>query len=249
MAKQIDTGTLKILSETRIEGNTIYLTCPQLNRKEYMAVNDVLTKMGGKWNTRAKGHIFTTDPTDSLEQVLLTGEISPPENYGCFFTPQPLAAKVIVKADIKPGMLVLEPQAGQAALADEAAKIVNVSQIKCIEYLENNIAVLRQKGYEAIHADFLTITPEPIYDRIIMNPPFARQADINHVLHAFEFLKPGGKLTSIMSNGITFREDNKSKAFRSLLEQRGSYITNPEGSFRQSGTMVNTIIAELHRPF
>ncbi len=31
-----------------------------------------------------------------------------------------------------------------------------------------------------------------------MNPPFSRQQDIRHVMHAAKFLKPGGRLVAVM---------------------------------------------------
>ena len=43
-----------------------------------LKVNDVLENIGGKWDRKAKGHVFDEDPTDRLETVFLTGEIIPP---------------------------------------------------------------------------------------------------------------------------------------------------------------------------
>ena len=79
MTKRIDEQTLAILSRVTVEGNTIFLTCGQLDRKQYQAVNEVLENIGGKWNRKLKGHVFEIDPEDALDQVLLTGEIMPPD--------------------------------------------------------------------------------------------------------------------------------------------------------------------------
>jgi 16S rRNA G1207 methylase RsmC len=79
-----------------------------------------------------------------------------------------------------------------------------------------------------------------------MNPPFAKQADIAHVTHAHQFLKPGGLLVAVMSNSVTFRGGRVAEGFRALLaEVGGSLEPLPEGSFQVSGTGVNTIIATL----
>jgi type I restriction-modification system DNA methylase subunit len=79
-----------------------------------------------------------------------------------------------------------------------------------------------------------------------MNPPFAKQADIKHILHAFKCLKPGGKLVAIMSNGVMFRENKASSDFRDFVASRGGSITDlPEGSFKASGTGVNTCVAVI----
>jgi 16S rRNA G1207 methylase RsmC len=44
------------------------------------------------------------------------------------------------------------------------------------------------------------------YDRILMNPPFANGADIKHILHAIELLKPGGRLVAICADGPRQRD-------------------------------------------
>ena len=62
--------------------------------------------------------------------------------------------------------------------------------------------------------DFLETTPEPVYDRVIMNPPFTRGADAKHVLHALGFVKPGGLLVSVMSNGASYRGDKAYERIR-----------------------------------
>ena len=67
---------------------------------------------------------------------------------------------------------------------------------------------LEAKGYNlAGESNFLDHEGE--YDRIVMNPPFEAGQDIDHVRHAFQFLKDGGRLVSIMSPSPFFREDKK----------------------------------------
>lgn len=94
--------------------------------------------------------------------------------------------------------------------------------------------------------DFLMVEPEPIYDRVVMNPPFGRQADIKHVNHALKFLKSGGMLVSVMSSSVTFRSNKLTADFRQMVEDRGGHIEElPESSFKSSGTMVNTVIVVI----
>ena len=70
-----------------------------------------------------------------------------------------------------------------------------------------------------IRGDFLHLKPDPenLYDRVVMNPPFDRERDIDHVIHALKFLAPEGVLVAIMSAGTEFRETRKSVAFRELM--------------------------------
>ncbi len=245
MPKQIDEKTLAILSRVTVDGNAIFLTCGQLTRKEYVAVNEILEHIGGKWNKKVKGHVYNNDPTDALEQVLLLGEIIPPKKYGYFPTPPELAKHVIDLAEIEPGMTVLEPSAGQGGIADYLPEGCIVD---CVELLPDNVKVLEGKGYRVTPGCFLSIETKPLYDRIVMNPPFEKQADISQVLHAWKCLKPGGRLVSIMSAGVSFRENKKTLDFRELVDCYGFMEHNDPGAFKASGTMVNTVTVVLNKP-
>ena len=244
---KINEETLAILSRVTVIGNKIELTCGQLGRKEYQVLNKVLENMGGKWNRYSKAHIFPEDPTDKLEMILLTGEIVEPKKYGYFPTPPELAQHIIDLAEIAPEHMVLEPSAGQGGLSDH---IPACKQLDLVELLDDNVAVLLEKGYSVIQANFLSYPKEiPFYDRIIMNPPFEKQRDIDHVLHAYSFLKPGGRLVAIMSASVTYRENKKTLAFRQLLSNIDAHVeSNPEGSFKSSGTMVNTVCVVMDKP-
>ena len=63
MSDTIPEQVLTVLSTVEIEGNNVLITA-QLDRKLYLAVNKVLDRIGGKWNKKAKSHVFDADPTD-----------------------------------------------------------------------------------------------------------------------------------------------------------------------------------------
>jgi hypothetical protein len=122
--------------------------------------------------------------------------------------------------------------------------------VDCVEIQPELAARLRADGiYNRIMcADFLTLRPQDFepYDTIVMNPPFDRERDIDHVTHALKFLRPGGSLHAIMSAGTEFRETKKSQAFRDLVAKLGGSIDDlPAGSFSESGTWCNTIIVRV----
>jgi hypothetical protein len=97
--------------------------------------------------------------------------------------------------------------------------------------------------------DFLAVAPRPHYDRVVMNPPFAKDADAKHVIHAFDFLAPEGLLVAVLSNGVTFHTTPAAKAFRALLEATGGQLHYlPAHSFRASGTGVDSVVAVLPGP-
>lgn len=244
---KISNSVLAVLSASEIDGNTLKMKSGQLDRKLYVEVNKILAAMGGAWNKKAGGHVFSEPPTEKLEQVLLTGEILPPQNFGYFPTPQGLAQKAVMLADVQPGMLILEPSAGTGAIASEVKKAVGGDSVRCVELLPDNCKVLKEQAYDVVvQADFLTLKPVEMFDRVVMNPPFAKQADISHVEHAYKFLKPGGRLVAIMSSGVTFRENKKTVEFKDTLKPM--FRVNPDGAFKESGTMVNTVMAIIDKP-
>ena len=88
--------------------------------------------------------------------------------------------------------------------------------------------------------------PDGLYDRIFMNPPFDRERDIDHVMHALRFLKPDGYLVAIMSAGTEFRDTKKAVSFRALMaERRARFSDLPAGSFAHAGTYVNTCLLRM----
>lgn len=241
---KINNDVLAVLSQAIVNGNAVTLT-GQLDRKLYIKTNEVLEAAGGKWNRKAKAHLFNGDATEIIEQIILTGEILIPQDFGYFPTPEPVVNRLMELAEIEPGMLVLEPSAGQGAIAREVAKIARVD---CIELLQKNAEILVDADIyrTVVKGNFLETYLHPVYDRVVMNPPFERQADIKHVQHALKFLKPGGRLVSVMSASVTFRENNLTREFRELVSSRkGSIEALPEGSFKVSGTGVNTVIVTI----
>lgn len=243
---QVSNEILSVLSAAELSGNSLVLQ-GQLDRATYVAVNKVLDAAGWKWNRKAKAHTCDGDAVDVLEQVLLTGVVTVAKDEFEFFpTPKPIVAQLIELADIRPGMVVLEPSAGKGAIAYAVAEIVKPD---CVELMEANFAALAGdiRLGQVQRGDFLQVDPIRKYDRVVMNPPFSRQKDIKHVSHAFKFLKPGGKLVSVMSAGVTFRNDRLTNEFRALVESSdGDIAPLPEGAFKESGTMVRTVVVTLN---
>lgn len=147
-------------------------------------------------------------------------------------------------------MRVLEPSAGQGAIAKAAHSAAADVMIDMYELMPANNDILHGLNLRLSGigkpTDFLTVDPDPVYDRVVMNPPFGRQADIKHVSHALKFLKPVGLLVSVMASSVTFRSNKLTTDFRQLIEVRGGHIEElPEGAFKSSGTMVNTVIVVI----
>ncbi|MFJ4932368.1 methyltransferase [Streptomyces pseudovenezuelae] len=243
---KVPTSVLEVLDRAETDGPRLVLV-GTLDRKLYLDTAKVLEAAGGKWNKKARAHLFDGDAADAIESVILTGEVvSKKQQFGYFPTPAPVVQQLIDLAELKPGMTVLEPSAGRGAIASAVAAAGAV--VDCIEIQEDHASVIFDGDYANIVLlrDFLTTEPGSGYDRVVMNPPFARQDDIRHVLHAHRFLKPGGLLVAVMSNGVTFRDTPLTREFRALLAAEGGELHPlPEGAFKESGTGVNTVIAVI----
>ena len=85
-------------------------------------------------------------------------------------------------------------------------------------------------------------------DKIIMNPPFTRQQDADHILQAYDMLGESGILVSVCSVGPFFRNNRKSIEFREFLESVDAEVFDlPEGAFKESGTMIATKIIRIRK--
>ena len=241
---------LTVLRErTAIDGTHLVLTGPRMDPKLYQRVNEVLEAVGGRWTTSVQAHVFPIDADQALAPVLESGEVvtlrEKRQQAQYFPTPAAVVQRVIELADLRPGLEVLEPSAGSGAIASGVATTGGV--IDCIEPDPGYAGGLaeEQAARTLTVADFLTLPPRPIYDRVVMNPPFTKGADMQHVEHALRFLKPNGLLVSVMSWAVTFH-GRKTAKFRALVEARGGTVEAvAEGAFKESGTDVDTVIVTI----
>lgn len=171
---------------------------------------------------------------------------TPARNYGEFFSPPAVVDKVMEAANIQKGMTVLEPSAGNGALA--AAARGAGGNVRCVEIQARHVATLQQMGFAVNQGDFLDVSKLPKFDRIVMNPPFDRARDVDHVMHALKFLAEDGVLVAVMSAGTEYREDTKTADFRAKVAALGGRLHDlPPGSFSSVGTNVNTVLCVIGR--
>lgn len=102
-------------------------------------------------------------------------------------------------------------------------------------------------GMKIINGDFLESDTNEKYDKILMNPPFENKQDIKHTKHAFEKLENGGILVGILSSGVMFRQDKITSEFREFVNKNGIIEDIPSGTFKESGTMVGTVLVKLEK--
>lgn len=175
---------------------------------------------------------------------------TPARYFGFYPTPDKAADEVMEKVplyrrDGEAPLRILEPSAGTGQLANRCRKYGAI--VDCVEIQPHLAETLATSGV-VYNQDFLALAPETtgLYDVIVMNPPFDRERDIDHVIHAAKFLKPDGCLVAVMSAGTEFRETRKSVAFREFLASKnGQMFDMPLGSFAEVGTYVNTVVVKF----
>ena len=99
-----------------------------------------------------------------------------------FPTPTSVIDRMIEIAGIEEGETVLEPSAGAGHILEKLAD--TQASVKAIETNYTLRNYLEDQGHEVVGNDALEHSDT--YDHVIMNPPFEKQADIEHVTHAFE---------------------------------------------------------------
>lgn len=245
-AVEIDDDVRDVLQRSTITEASLMLPSEQLERKLYERVNKVLIAAGGKWNKKARAHLFDRDPRQALGLALENGSITDTKKaQQQFFTPPVLAAQIALKATIRPGLTVLEPSAGEGALALAARRLG--ADVCCIEQDQHCINALLKLGFPVTGADFLNVPATAVMDRVLMNPPFTKGQDVAHVMHALQFVKPGGRLVAIMSAGV--KSNRQAKRFRGVCEEFGVEIEDlPEDAFLESGTGVRTVLVVVDVP-
>lgn len=234
---RLDDKTKSILLASKIEGNRLTLS-GQLDRADYVKVAKAIEAAGGKWNKREGCHIF---PGDVRETMDLNGDsvgiVNQQQTFQSFDTPQAVADKMAMLADLTAGDKVLEPSAGTGNLIRAAIACgVFKSDIKAVEIDPKKAGPLW-----AICKDFMACTVAELgkFDRILMNPPFSRGQDVAHIKHALKFLADGGRLVALCANGPKQRE-----ALEPLCD---SWTDLEPGSFKESGTGVNVAMIVIEK--
>jgi RecA/RadA recombinase len=204
-------------------------------------------KQAPKWAPPVRG--LSTDPFEDRMREAVDLESrrwkdpSHSQIPGYFPTPYPEVEEMIERAELAPGMTVLEPSAGSGGIADRLPRDVSITVAEKNHTLRE---ILKLKGYDPL-IDALNIPGQ--YDRILMNPPFEGGQDMAHVMHAFEHnLKPGGRLVAIVGAGAM--QNYRNARFQQLVEEHRVGIDRwiaPE-AWKRSGTAVNAVMITLEKP-
>lgn len=173
-----------------------------------------------------------------------------------FPTPPELAERMVRLAALPERGRVLEPSAGTGQLLglilhpdrnhghglEAVAVEIDARMVDMLRAQQRAgaypLASIRQADFLQCNGDLGT------FDRILMNPPFERAADVEHITHALKFLRPGGRLVAICANG-----PRQAEQLRPMVERAGgTWEPLPAGTFKESGTSVNAALLVIDAP-
>lgn len=160
------------------------------------------------------------------------------DNY--FPTPDSVIEQMIDEAALEYGMQILEPSAGDGRII---RAIQDGHPDLTITGYEIDPERAKEAGVRCF--DFMQVFAEPTYDRILMNPPFSHGRWYQHVLHAYKFLKPGGRLVAIVPNGAI--NQKYLQEWNAMMRGFVNEIPLPKGTFKESGTMIETRILVVEK--
>lgn len=234
-----------VLKACTVEGNIVKLPGIQLERKMYQDVAKSLELIGGKWKGgKISGFVFPSNPTDLLQQIAGGEKRNLKKEYQFFATPDKLADELVRLANIdSPELLVLEPSAGQGAIVSALLRKEPGLVVHAYELMDINRTFLEKiTDCVILGQDFLDDQkPSSLtnFDRIVANPPFSKNQDIDHIQAMYKRLKVGGRMVSIASESWVTGSYKKQIEFREWLSSIGAEIIDVEkGAFKESGTAV-----------
>jgi len=236
-----------IIKQGSLKDNIYYLPEIQLDRKQYLEISKHLQFLGGKWKGgKTKGFIFDRE-IDNIEK-LLGDNTAVKKNIQLFETPEKIVELLLDYAEIDNYQTYLEPSAGRG-------RIINGIQKKCsciIDYCEinevNRDYLSKINNIDYLTDDFLELSKDKKYTRIIANPPFSKNQDIKHIMKMYTLLNDSGILVSVSSKHWENCNNKKETEFRKFLDLVGAEIIGLNNKeFEESGTSISSNIVIIRK--
>jgi len=241
----------EVLTGLRIEGMTAYLPPTQLDRKVYLEVKGRLELIGGKWKGgRVGGFVFPQDPSALINDLRAGKKRNLKKEFQFFETPPTVAEMLVRLAQITAINSILEPSAGQGAIVKAIRNVFPTAEVDCYELMKINRRILAQvEGANIVGEDFFSSDSKE-YARVIANPPFSHNQDIDHIRRMYDqHLEPGGRLVTVASTSWRHGLQKKQTAFRDWVEENGDcrIIELEGGAFSDSGAEVAAVVLVIDK--
>lgn len=234
---------METLKQATIKDRILYLPDVKLSREEYLEIAKKLNFLGGKWKTNKKGFVFDREIT--LDEIL--GNEETKKDLQFFETPQKIAEYLVELAEIDENQTILEPSAGRGAIIKELHKKVPNNHIHYYEISDTNKKYLDQiEPTIYLGDDFLKEPREIKFSRIVANPPFSKNQDVDHIMKMYSMLSENGILVSVASPHWRMAKEKKCVEFRKFLDLvRAEVEEIKQGEFKESGTMIGANIVKI----
>lgn len=202
---------------------------------------------------RYKAEHFHNNGTPEAEDYFKPDPKAAPsdeKDFAFYPTPEEVVDRMVELAEypetenwLGAGPITLEPSAGDGAILRRAPFHRGCV---AVEFNHHRAAKLRAMDSKwTIHEDnFLDWETDPIFDRVLMNPPFNDRLEAEHMVKAFGHLQPGGILVGILPEGWFARDDLKSTILRAWLKKNEHKPPEslPPGTFGRTKIVTRIVI-------
>ena len=242
-----DTGSKwsveEILKHCTLENDILKLPKVQFNKKSYAEAKKWIEEAGGSWQGgKVQGFVFPFNP-QRVFSILHEGKrCNLQQEFQFFETPDAIADWLVMSAGgITSGATVLEPSAGRGAIVRAVLRTCPDAVVDCYELMPENRQFLSSLGRVNLRGHDFIKEAEGTWSYIFANPPFSGNQDIDHVMHMYNHLAPGGVLAAIMSPHWKIAGEKKCESFRQFLQSVGAKVLDIDsGEFKSSGTSIAT---------
>ncbi|MDE3238926.1 MAG: DUF4942 domain-containing protein [Paracoccaceae bacterium] len=191
---------------------------------------------------------------DDTPDIIRKRSQVPAKDLAFYPTPAAVVDELLRSLHLKPGMRVLEPSAGIGNIVRPL--LAKGCIVEAIEIHPDRARALESIAHPNLTvrlANFLKVEAHPVFDAVLANPPFAGTHWIAHVVHAWNFVAPGGKLSVILPASAEVNETPRHIEFRQWAERVDAarygrrWTALPAESFASVGTNIQTVILTLHK--
>lgn len=240
----------EILRHCTLENSVLKLPAVQFNKKSYAEAKKWIEEAGGSWQSgKIQGFTFPFNP-ERVFSILKEGKrCNLQQEYQFFETPADVADwLVMLVGGVHENDTVLEPSAGRGALIKAIHRSCPSVIVECYELMPENREFLHTLDNVILLDEDFTKDSVGHYTKIIANPPFSGNQDIDHVRLMYERLERGGTLAAITSQHWKLSSEKKCALFRKWLEEvHGEIFEIAAGEFKESGTTVSTMAVVIKK--
>lgn len=240
----------EILKHCTLENSILKLPQVQFNKKSYAEAKKWIEEAGGSWQGgRIQGFTFPFNP-ERVFSILKEGKrCDLQKDYQFFETPADVADWLVMLAGgIHEDDIVLEPSAGRGALIKAIHRACPSVVVECYELMPENREFLHTLDNVILLDEDFTKDSVGSYTKIIANPPFSGNQDIEHVRLMYERLEDGGTLAAITGPHWKIGTEKKCVEFRTWLDSvSGKTYEIGAGEFKESGTTIATVAVVIKK--